>query len=268
MKELSRTNHGNLVVVVYEAEETQEFEFMKWYKHDSGWIGLYQGREDNIGFDHEGNYVDNIKMAKKSLLEWRPANMENVEKLMIIETEKRGFEEGVRFRSPILTYSEEYFDVISSSFIFYSPNKDQDRSIYCLNAKTKNDEFDDICIWTSTEGWAEIVEPFFVNSLGEKFYKGDMYYCVRKVDNVMCGPFFNSDHKEGKIMTEAMTKQSAEEYIKKNKKFEECTHYQAVYNNEKCYAYYIDESCGFLCSLTNDYHKASDFDSIGGKIEF
>jgi len=130
-----------------------------------------------------------------------------------------------------------------------------------------NCTYGEACVWTPEKGWAEIIEPLFVNSHGTRFYEGDQrHYQVRKSDNTICGPYYNRSFKESSLLSEALTKEQAEQYVKDNRVFENGAYYKCVFQGENDVAmYYKGKFCITGCS--NDFSIA-DFDSIGEKITF
>lgn len=90
LKEVSRQELGKYLVVSYEREYSKR---NSWCKHDeTGAVILHTGA-NNSGFDQNGDWSDAIYYDIDSL-HWQPADMKEVERLMIAEAEKRGYNVG------------------------------------------------------------------------------------------------------------------------------------------------------------------------------
>jgi hypothetical protein len=78
-----------------------QFEIGKWYKinSDSKIVCCYKGVCDGYGIDSGYNWSDSLLMSDISL--WTLATQKEVEEALTKEAVKRGFKEGVKFKSII-----------------------------------------------------------------------------------------------------------------------------------------------------------------------
>jgi len=122
-------------------------------------------------------------------------------------------------------------------------------------------------------------EPFFVNSHGSKFYKGDKGFRVDKSNNVITYWFVHNEphiclpdyYQDTEKVTELLTKEQAEQYVKDNRVFEIGALYKAYdkkrkrnvvveYFSNRDSKHEVFESMGF-------FHKLKDLD-VGEKLIF
>ena len=88
-------------------------------------------------------------------------------------------------------------------------HKDSEFRVYCGG----------ITIYSDSKGWAEIIKPNYVNSLGECFYYGDDISYIDKETLKIYNRTMSEgySYKDSKMITEIMTKESAEKWIEDNK---------------------------------------------------
>jgi len=272
MKIVSETEHGNYKVVVYEKEEIYErgFEIGKWYKFNNRVLGLFnEYGNNNIGFGLRSArgmfYCNDIWIEQEYIGFWQPADMNEVSKLMIAEAEKRGYL-GSRLKDS--SHKNPVYSGITLKLDgrgYSMPNGD----LLCNN----------ITIWSPEKGWAEIIEPLFVNSHGSKFYdKNESVSYVNKEENtILTKQLANimNDLSESILYTEIMTKEQAEQYVKDHKPkrvFEDGCYYWVQcksndYDNKFRPAEYraVEEKFFFA---VHEFGYLDDEIVIGDKIEF
>jgi len=232
-------------------EEEPVFEAGKWYKNiEFGNLIFCRDPRNFCGFQYsDKEWYD--EMPHPIPQRFKPADMEEVEKLMIAEAEKRGYKGG-KFKNK---YNGEFIRSIYNNIDTLI--KDGELRVY-IGQNT---------IYTDSTGWAEIIEPLFINSHGTRFYEGDQrHYQVRKSDNTICGPYYNRSFKESSLLSEALTKEQAEQYVKDNRVFEDGAFYEVVRAGDTTLAEHVR---GYFF-MTGEYrgYKSSDFESIGKKITF
>lgn len=134
---------------------------------------------------------------------YKPADMQEVKKLLIKEADMRGFKKGVKYEN-----TDGYKRVAK-----YDAKIHIDSSLICgcLDGLIFNDR---------TGKWAEIVEekkPLYTNSFGTEFFEGDEYWFIVKtsckikhgsnisdIPDTMC---------ESNCLTEVMTKKECYQYL-------------------------------------------------------
>ncbi len=80
-------------------------------------------------------------------------------------------------------------------------------------------------------------KPLFVNTLNERFFKGDKIYWVRKETNTLesgiIDYYCSYELKESKVSSEIMTKESAEKYIEEHETIEPLSVYRNSMRNDQ-----------------------------------
>jgi len=236
-------------------EDVPVFEAGKWYesKYYEGScpaIALYNGDKIMKGFGFLGSYSESITVSSS---EWKPADMEEVGKLMIAEAEERGYKGG-KFKNLYLKDDIIHFSITSDIFL----------NSVGLFIEEGNMRY---TLWTPEKGWAEIIEPLFINSHGTKFYKGDTVYWVNKHSMILqtsCISKINRHvYTDSSSQTELLTKEQAEAYVKDHtpkRVFEDGSYYEVVLDSNPDIAYwngYFFEMIG-----KNSELQPEEFESI------
>jgi hypothetical protein len=156
----------------------------------------------------DGKCFDNVFVGENLTLNWQPANMQEVEKLLIKEAEKMGFKKGVRFNSPFLACKVN--PIIATSDVYFQSGYIQDDEANII--------FD-----FKTGKWAEIIEekkPLYTNGYGTEYYGGENYYVVTPSHNVKKSIFtFDQDNLEenGELMRDFVgTERECHRWIDEN----------------------------------------------------
>ena len=180
--------------------EEVSVDVFKWYEEldtKTYWLILPDAKA--VGF--VGDKWIELNESFPDLSKLKPADMNEVKKLLIQEAEKKGYKKDVKIKSTI--NNDEY--VLNNWG--YSMNTFRKGDLALGGAHIFNGK---------TGKWAEIVkEPLYINQYGTEFFEGDEFFNVRLID---LNPIrFRSNPKKGdKNWSEALTERECHRWIYEN----------------------------------------------------
>lgn len=176
----------------------------RWYKcKNLDIFSLYNKEEFTLKGFTKGKWSDNTSTKYNFIRDFDPANVKEVEELLIKHAESIGLVDGVEYLSPmgVLGRRLKYPLKMSGSYLI---------------------DFNDCIIFNGYAcKWAKPVrKPLFVNSYGTKFYEGDTVYLGRKEsDGIMynsIGVLSKDYRKQDEHTTELMTKEQYYKWLADN----------------------------------------------------
>lgn len=236
---INHNTDNSYIIIDYEPYEVNKelFEVGKWYNLASMIIFIKDIDGDRFqfeGFNYLKKWVteDNGDLTLIDERVVKPADMEEVKKLMIEERNKintKGILGAANFKK--LTQLIDEIDLVESGLR------------------------------------EEVNKPLFTNSHKTKFYEGDEYKIVHKSRlTVETGTARKGVcYEEDPLFSEILTPEQAEEYIKEHTKFER-GYYKAITDNTEIIVYYCGHDEWQMIG-ERIFFKERDFDSIGDKIE-
>lgn len=230
---------------------------LKWYKHSSE--DIYSlidfNRELFAGFT-DGHWSEKTADANDLKdFNFGFADISEVEKLMIAKAEKY---KGAKIRNMFLKGNTKVLSKSTDIFMNKEGVFAEDGNNYTL--------------WTPKKGWAEIIEPLFINSNDTNFHKGDTVYWVcfkdLKIHNGIIDDYDSEDWNGVEGATGMLTKEQAEQYVRDNRVFEDECFYGCNFQGNISVCQYDSEMKSFevLGAVSSWY--STDFSSIGEKIDF
>lgn len=150
-------------VVLFESTTHEELEVGKWYWEKCGYLVIVLPDGKFVGFNRDANWCTDIKFKPLKPNEFKLADIEEVESLLIGEAEKKGF------NKPHLDHDELWDE---------QKNGRGGKVIFCFK----------------TGQWAEIIrEPLYTNSYGTEFDDGDNFHWVHSDIKIVSGDIFDKN---------------------------------------------------------------------------
>jgi len=195
-----------------------------------------------------------------------------------IWTSKHGWAEIIKDETPTIEQVQEKYPVGTrfkalSGVIFKIDGclEVEDNDVYAKAYTVDDKNWGRVSIWTMGKGWAEIIEPLYINSLRERFYKGDRVYWVIKRNNTINYRYIDGiiplDNKETDSVTETMMLASAEKYVKEHRVFEDGFYKCKIAGVDCVCEYDLNNNFWYITGL-EDVYAIDHFDLIGDKITF
>ncbi len=193
-------------VIIFESKEPV-LKVGEWYVCDGimNKPRLFLGAGKIVGFSDTGRWCFSTVYAPEM---WKPADMKEVEKLLIGEAKKRGYKEGV-----IIVPDTEF-----PEFGSFKLNRCGIEVTSIWNVRCGGAEIFSI----KTGLWREIIEekkPLYINTYGTEFFEGDDFYFVlakpNKKKKIIHGIENDTMTKVG-YYSEAMTERECHLYLADN----------------------------------------------------
>lgn len=187
-------------------EEESKLEVGRWYKRtavkDTYAYKVNSTKDDcNFGFWY-GEWRIDLYVCMEEY--WKPADMKEVEKLLISEAEKRGYKNNTEIKS-LFTLG------FKSALVVGSNTRIDSRGFWYMGC---------LLLDFQTGKWAEIInKPLYTNQYGTEFFEGDKVWFISSRDGEIVESNIDAlDDRfgESNLWSEIMTEKECYRYIYEN----------------------------------------------------